>query len=150
MFAAASAEAATLNVTYTEGSLTATWEQSSNPTPLSYGATYTIVQRWNLQGDYAALLWPAVNAVTYFSDSSGFSAGFDFVIGPRAYSGSEAAPVFSAGKETGYYNLLTERGGGTLTFSAVPEPSTWGMMLGGFAGLGFLGYRRNKLASVAA
>jgi hypothetical protein len=32
----------------------------------------------------------------------------------------------------------------------VPEPSTWVMMLAGFAGLGFLGYRRNKAASVAA
>jgi hypothetical protein len=34
--------------------------------------------------------------------------------------------------------------------SAVPEPATWAMMLAGFAGLGFLGYRRNKMASVAA
>ncbi len=34
--------------------------------------------------------------------------------------------------------------------SGVPETSTWAMMLAGFAGLGFVGYRRNKLASVAA
>jgi hypothetical protein len=34
--------------------------------------------------------------------------------------------------------------------SGVPEPSTWAMMGLGFAGLGFLGYRRNKTASVAA
>jgi len=27
---------------------------------------------------------------------------------------------------------------------AVPEPSTWAMMLLGFAGLGFAGYRRAK------
>lgn len=33
---------------------------------------------------------------------------------------------------------------------AIPETSTWVMMLAGFAGLGFLGYRRNKAASVAA
>ena len=32
---------------------------------------------------------------------------------------------------------------------AVPEPSTWAMMLLGFAGLGFAGYRRAK-AAVAA
>jgi hypothetical protein len=30
----------------------------------------------------------------------------------------------------------------TLVGSAVPEPSTWAMMLLGFAGLGFAGYRR--------
>ncbi len=36
--------------------------------------------------------------------------------------------------------------GGTtgLSYSAVPEPSTWAMMLLGFAGLGFAGYRRAR------
>jgi hypothetical protein len=34
--------------------------------------------------------------------------------------------------------------------SAVPEASTWVMMLAGFAGLGFLGYRRSKAATLAA
>jgi hypothetical protein len=34
-----------------------------------------------------------------------------------------------------------------LSMSAVPEPATWGMMLLGFAGLGFMAYRRkNKMA----
>jgi hypothetical protein len=33
--------------------------------------------------------------------------------------------------------------------SGVPEPSTWAMLLLGFAGLGFIGYRRNKAGSVA-
>jgi hypothetical protein len=31
----------------------------------------------------------------------------------------------------------------------VPEPSTWAMVLFGFAALGFVGYRRNKGASIA-
>ncbi len=34
--------------------------------------------------------------------------------------------------------------------AAVPETSTWAMMLAGFAGIGFLGYRRNKVATLAA
>jgi hypothetical protein len=33
---------------------------------------------------------------------------------------------------------------------AVPEPSTWAMMLIGFAGLGFVGYRTRKTVSIAA
>jgi hypothetical protein len=34
----------------------------------------------------------------------------------------------------------------TLTVAAVPEPSTWAMMLLGFAGVGFMAYRRkNKM-----
>ena len=34
--------------------------------------------------------------------------------------------------------------------SAVPEPSTWAMMLLGFAGLGFAGYRKAKAVASAA
>jgi hypothetical protein len=37
----------------------------------------------------------------------------------------------------------------TVSLTAVPELSTWTMMLAGFAGLGFIGYRR-KAASFAA
>jgi hypothetical protein len=33
--------------------------------------------------------------------------------------------------------------------SAVPEPSTWAMMLIGFAGLGFAGFRRAQKARMA-
>jgi hypothetical protein len=32
---------------------------------------------------------------------------------------------------------------------SVPEPSTWAMMLLGFAGLGFAGYRRAKAGHAA-
>jgi hypothetical protein len=32
----------------------------------------------------------------------------------------------------------------SLSGSVVPEPSTWGMMLLGFAGVGFVGYRRSR------
>jgi hypothetical protein len=35
-------------------------------------------------------------------------------------------------------------GDGTFTVSFVPEPSTWAMMLLGFAGLGFAGYRATR------
>jgi hypothetical protein len=33
---------------------------------------------------------------------------------------------------------------------AIPEPSTWAMMLAGFAGLGYLGYRRTKVRPAIA
>jgi hypothetical protein len=38
----------------------------------------------------------------------------------------------------------TELAGGLDVGGGVPEPSTWAMMLIGFAGLGFAAYRRRK------
>ena len=40
----------------------------------------------------------------------------------------------------------------SVNFSAVvvPEPSTWAMLLMGFAGLGFVGYRRTRRAKPQA
>jgi hypothetical protein len=37
-----------------------------------------------------------------------------------------------------------------FTVAAVPEPSTWAMMVLGFVGVGFLAYRRRNLAPTAA
>jgi PEP-CTERM motif len=34
--------------------------------------------------------------------------------------------------------------GGNIELSTVPEPSTWAMMLLGFAGLGYASYRRAR------
>ena len=39
---------------------------------------------------------------------------------------------------------------GTMTSVATPEPSTWAMMLTGFAGLGFAGYRKLKQRATSA
>ena len=38
----------------------------------------------------------------------------------------------------------------SLSGAVVPEPSTWAMMLLGFAGLGFAGYRRARMARPAS
>jgi hypothetical protein len=35
------------------------------------------------------------------------------------------------------------------TIGGVPEPSTWAMMMLGFAGVGFLAYRRRKVPALA-
>ena len=39
---------------------------------------------------------------------------------------------------------------GTWQVAAVPEPSTWAMMILGFAGVGYMTYRRRKVAELAA
>jgi hypothetical protein len=39
---------------------------------------------------------------------------------------------------------------GFLQVAAVPEPSTWAMIISGFAGVGFMAYRRRKSAAITA
>jgi hypothetical protein len=47
--------------------------------------------------------------------------------------------------------LDTNNNEGTWQVTAVPEPSTWAMLLVGFAGIGFMAYRRKlKPALMAA
>ncbi len=48
------------------------------------------------------------------------------------------------------WNNLGPTPGGTFSITAVPEPSTWTMMLLGFIGIGFFGYRAAKGAAAAA
>jgi hypothetical protein len=48
--------------------------------------------------------------------------------------------------ETGTYTI----GPGTQITAAVPEPSTWAMMILGFAGVGFMAYRRKSKPALMA
>ena len=54
---------------------------------------------------------------------------------------------------TAYGELASAPGGfgvGTFTLTAVPEESTWALMLIGFAGLGIAGYRASRKRVAAA
>ena len=55
--------------------------------------------------------------------------------------------VFGVVVATAETQLDRVAGGVTAT---VPEPSTWAMMLLGFAGLGFAGYRKSRKAAALA
>jgi hypothetical protein len=68
-----------------------------------------------------------ITTADFLNNSAGFMAAVD-VLGPKG----------------------TGEVAGTGTLSAVPEPSTWAMMLIGFAGLGFAGYRQRRKLAVAA
>jgi hypothetical protein len=70
---------------------------------------------------------------------------------------SSAFGALFAGMEDGdaYLNIHTTLfpGGeirGNLQIAAVPETATWAMMILGFAGVGFMAYRRRSLVAVAA
>ncbi|MES2195761.1 MAG: PEPxxWA-CTERM sorting domain-containing protein [Pseudomonadota bacterium] len=56
----------------------------------------------------------------------------------------------SAGQQFGSLNGLSFEVDFTPTIAAVPEPSSWAMMILGFAGVGFMAHRRRKTAALAA
>jgi PEP-CTERM motif len=77
------------------------------------------------------------------------------------FSGTEATPLLATGCQTstdcnGFVTLTSDTLFTSVTFasdrnsfeitniSAVPEPSTWAMMILGFLGVGFMGYRRKS------
>ncbi|HWY80458.1 MAG TPA: PEPxxWA-CTERM sorting domain-containing protein [Roseiarcus sp.] len=77
-----------------------------------------------------------------FTRSDG--AVVDFYSNGGNSPGIYGAVVWAAGDPSPDY---TSAGGLTL---AVPEPSTWAMMVLGFGGLGFAGYRASRKAAAIA
>jgi hypothetical protein len=78
-------------------------------------------------------------------------------LGIPGYSGGAGNQIVVQGSSSplltgdSYYYLSAGSSDTAVSIgTGVPEASTWLMMLAGFAGLGFVGYRRNKLAFVAA
>ena len=78
---------------------------------------------------------------------------------PGGSWGAETTSTAPAGQLAAQFNILSpgawtimpEQLAFNLTFTPVPEPSTWAMMILGFAGLGFIGYRAShKSAAVTA
>lgn len=83
---------------------------------------------------------------------AGTPLGFTQLIGsgPDLFSGNPADPVFTLGTFTlsnpffGQNDVLT-----ISAVTAVPEASTWAMMILGFASVGFVAYRRKRALAMA-
>ena len=103
-------------------------------------------------GKPSEMIAPAIaNGGTYTNVNNGFQQFNPYTIGPAMFvlglsgvtaSTTVTAATFSFG--TGPDTFVDGTPGTPGTFSAVPEPSTWAMMLLGFAGLGFAGYRKAR------
>jgi PEP-CTERM motif len=73
----------------------------------------------------------------FFTNNTGTSLTVNFI-----------TPVAANGG-TGFFSLEEPVAINNITPGGIPEPSTWGMMLLGFAGLGFAGYLKSRQSRVA-
>jgi hypothetical protein len=122
---------------------TIVFELPQNPIPDSY-----FLDKYPYYGSGSF----TIDGVTFFADGGGSGGlrvgGYEFIYGPQMYVPPENSPTLLAGvfEQAGPFGLAT------VAVFALPEPSTWAMMLFGFAGLAYAGYRRAgaSRATVAA
>jgi probable HAF family extracellular repeat protein len=105
-----------------------------------FGSTFVSANGINDEGDI----------VGTYQNGSGATLGFVWTPGGgyRSFdiAGSTLTDINSINNKGDIVGFYTDAAGATIGFvgSPIPEPSTWAMMLAGFAGLGFLGYRRRS------
>ncbi len=90
---------------------------------------------YNFNVSAGSLNFPVTNGDQSFSQYVQFQAGAGEVITSALFL-STTADAFEAAN----FNVV----------AAVPEPSTWAMMILGFAGVGFMAYRRKNPAKAAS
>ena len=144
LFGTALARAETLEATWTYSPAgtpvtVATWEQDSAPTPLADVLGEATEISISDLVEFVPVGTPT--SITYYNNAafpvifSTVPLGGIFVTGMQAYTGSEAAPQFAPGSFSGTVVDGNFSAPSTLTFTAVPEPSTWVMLIAGFVGL---------------
>ncbi len=151
----APAQAKTLLVTWSEPDMgvSASWEQSATPTPLSStSGVSTDVPVFNFSstganqiGPYSDILWfnGGIQYGGLFSTPyPDFLEGYFQLVGPQAYSGPESGPTFLPGVYQGldYFNNFAAA---TVTISVVGAP-------GPVPGAGLAGLAALALASLYA
>ena len=109
-----------------------------------------------LSHPYSLYLWNGSSFV--FDTKLAANTLFDF--GPGGVSkfeilGIDASLGLDPNNSTAFVTQVAFTGDGPFTgtmtaVSAVPEPSTWAMMILGFCGLGFLAYRRKNQSALSA
>ena len=140
-----------------------------------YGAYFVSDKYTQSISQTISLLAGAEYVVSYdiYSPKNGQSNPFDATL--QSKTDGNLSPLFTAktlGNGWTVYSALFTADAGPYNFSlnftpegvpaadfvvdnvsiagAVPEPATWGMMILGFLGLGFLGYRRKSFKSSAS
>jgi hypothetical protein len=112
---------------------------------------YAFSQQTNFYGDTIQSLAVGIGSTSWDSGnvtlpSQGFSGWTSGGTSFTATSTSEVLSFLATGNlQVPPFALVSD-----VSITGVPELSTWAMMLAGFAGLGFVGYRRREKNSAVA
>jgi hypothetical protein len=109
------------------------------------GSTFTQALGINNNGEIVGFEIDAMGVQHGYVDINGVPHGFD----PPGSVNTTINGVNNLGQIVGFFTDNNDNTIGFLATSAVPEPSTWAMMLIGFAGLGFLAHRRRRETKLA-
>ena len=118
--------------------------------PLSMLPVSSNLAIYSFDGDGITASSISPNVLGNASDNTGYGGPNAFFTNINAAQTSGIVNFITPiapGGGTGFFSLeldIAGTQGGGITVGAVPEPSTWAMMLIGFAGLGFLSYRKSK------
>ena len=132
------------------------WTQSNTPVPLSYVSGFsTTVHATGFDTVYedgTPIVSQTIDYVTFYNAT--FSGGFldnngygDNFLEPVLFTGPDSAPVFAPGIYDLRFGVLTVQ-----VLAAVPETSTWALMISGIGLVGGalrLGRRRDGLSATA-
>jgi hypothetical protein len=148
--ASASARAATeLVFTITGAGNVITFDLPQNPTPDSYSTLDGFFTFNSVDGTLNGTPRVFSGGASFWNPDQGVGDLhldlFSPYFGDILYTGSESSPTF----KTGTFDITDDEFDYVLTIGSVPEPSTWALMLLGFAGLGFAGYRRSMKVAAA-
>ena len=111
-----------------------------------FGSTFTQALGVNDLGEIVGFYVDANGIQHGYIDNGGVYTSFD----PPGSASTTINGINDKGDIVGFYtNPVTDTTDGFVG-TPVPEPSTWGMMLLGFAGLGFFGYRKVRQGTLAA
>jgi hypothetical protein len=162
---AGSAKAATMLFTLTGGAFNATWQLDSNPVPDFVGRPTAGISFFSVPGTIGGA--SATFRTVYFYAQPGSAGGLRLAtdsggnvfdsFGPQLYLSPGSAPTFVAGTYAldGFFDENSPSfTPSTLTIAplttsgAVPEPTTWAMMLAGFGLVGGAMRRKQSMAQV--
>ena len=141
------AQAGELVFTITGAGHIITFDLPQNPTPDS-SASGEFFTFDSVNGAFDGTPRVYAGATFWNPDQDTGNLHLDFFspyFGDILYTGAESTPTF----KTGVFDITDQEFDYVLTIAAVPEVSTWTLMLLGFAGLGIAGWRRSMKAARA-